>query len=188
MKSIVSLVMMLLLMLTGCKTGTTGDPKEVLIKFFAALTSNNIEEAKKYVTRDSEGMMNMMQMGMQKMGDKSSQMAAYEKENIELGTPVIEGDKATVPVKDKKSGESIDFSLHSENGAWKVAFDFSTLMGIAQKKMKEHGMGNLADSLGNSLRMNGGGMSMDSATKADLEEAKKMMDSAGKMNKDDKNK
>ena len=64
----------------------------------------------------------------------------YKKENIEMGDAVINGDKATVPVKDKKSGETTDFALKKESGDWKVAFDKSTLMEMAQKKMKEHGM------------------------------------------------
>jgi hypothetical protein len=41
---------------------------------------------------------------------------------------------ATVPVKEKESGESINFTLKKEDGSWKVAFDESTLMGMAQQK------------------------------------------------------
>ena len=44
------------LFITGCKS-TGGDPKVVLTKFFEALSAKNIDEAKKYVTKDSEGMM-----------------------------------------------------------------------------------------------------------------------------------
>ena len=113
------------------------------MNFFDALAKKDFTAVKKYTTKDSEGMMSMMQMGMQNMGDKSNEMINYEKENIELGTAVIDGDKATVPVKDKKSGEITDFTLKKESGDWKVAFDKSTLMEMAQKKMKEHGMGGM---------------------------------------------
>ena len=104
------------------------------------MVKKDFTTVKKYSTKDSEGMMGMMQMAMQKMPD-SSQTMQYKKENIELGDAVINGDNATVPVKDKKSGETTDFTLKKEDGSWKVAFDKSTLMEMAQKKMKEHGMG-----------------------------------------------
>ena len=97
-------------------------------------------------------MMGMMQMGMQNMGDKSSELLNYKKQNIELGTAVIEGDKATIPVKDKKSGEITDFILKRESGDWKVAFDKSTLMEMAQKKMKEHGMGGMPNGMNDSTK------------------------------------
>jgi len=137
-KIIVSALMVTILIVAGCKSGG-GDPKTALVNFFDALAKKDFT-AKKYTTKDSEGMMSMVQMGMQNMGDKSNQLMNYQKENLELGTAVIDGDKATIPVKDKKSGEMTDFTLRKESGDWKVAFDKSTLMEMAQKKMKEHGM------------------------------------------------
>ena len=169
------------LLLSGCKTGE-GDPKMVLTKFFEAISKKNIDEAKKYVTKDSEGMMSLVQMGMQSAGDKSNELLNYGKENIEFGTATIDGDKATVPVKDKKSGETTDFTLKRESGDWKVAFDKSTLMEMAQKKMKEHGMGNMKKGMSDSLE----GLSkedmqdIDSIKNDAMEQAQKIMDSVNK--------
>lgn len=166
------------LLLAGCKSGD-GDPKIVLTKFFEAISNKNIDEAKKYVTKDSEGMMSMMQMGMQSAGEKSNDILNYGKENIEFGTASIDGDKATVPVKDKKSGETTDFTLRKESGDWKVAFDKSTLMEMAQKKMKEHGMDKMKNGMNGSMD----GMSkediqnIDSIRNNAMEQAGKMMDS-----------
>jgi hypothetical protein len=86
---------------------------------------------------------------------------------------------AKVPVKEKKSGETTDFTLKKEDGAWKVAFDKSTLMGMAQKKMKEHGTGDMGQGMSDSLRnLNGGTMpNMDSVSKEAMRRAQKMMDS-----------
>ena len=186
-KIIVSVATASILILAGCKSGG-GDPKVVLTKFFDALSKKNIDEAKKYVTKDSEGMMGLVQMGMQNMGNKSNEMVNYEKENIELGTAAIDGDKATVPVKDKKSGETTDFTLKKESGAWKVAFDKSTLMEMAQKKMKEHGMGSMNNGMNDSLGSinNRSLQSMDSVSHEDMKEAQKMLDSANKMLNDAK--
>ncbi|MEP7252092.1 MAG: hypothetical protein ABI683_06920 [Ginsengibacter sp.] len=164
------------LLLTGCKSNE-GDPKLVLTKFFEAVSSKNIEEAKKYVTKDSEGMMSMMQMGMQSAGEGSNDMLNYGKENMQLGSATVDGDKATVPVSDKKSGETTNFTLKKEDGAWKVAFDKSTLMEMAQKKMKEHGLGNMKnrlDSMTPEEREH-----LDSLRGAAMDHAKEMIDTAG---------
>ena len=188
-KIIVSALAASILILAGCKSGG-GDPKVVLMNFFDALAKKDFTAVKKYTTKDSEGMLSMMQMGMQNMGDKSNEMMNYQKENIELGTAVIDGDKATVPVKDKKSGETTDFTLKKESGDWKVAFDKSTLMEMAQKKMKEHGFGGMHhnemnDSLG-SIN-NRSLQNIDSISKEDMQRAQKMIDSANKMLNDAKN-
>ena len=166
------------LLLAGCKSGE-GDPKIVLTKFFEAISKKNIDEAKNYVTKDSEGMMSLVQMGMQNAGDKSNDMLNYGKENIEFGAATINGDKATVPVKDKKSGETTDFTLKKESGDWKVAFDKSTLMEMAQKKMKEHPMGKMKNGMNNSMdsMSNEDMQNIDSIKNDAMERAQKMMDS-----------
>jgi hypothetical protein len=158
------------LILPGCQSNTTtNDPKEVLDHFFEALVKKDVTEAKKYVTKDSEGMMGMVEMGMKNVGDSSPAMV-YKKENMIMGDPVINGDRATIGVTDKKTKEKTDFVLKKENGDWKVAFDKSTLMEMAQKKMKEHGL-------------NGMGMDSINLDSADLDSIQKQynnMDSADK--------
>jgi len=164
-----------LLVFAGCQSGTGGDPKEVLVKFFDALAAKNIEEAKKYVTKDSEGMMSMVQMGMNSSEDSSAVM--YAKDKIDLSDAVIDGDRATVAVKDKSSGESTDFVLKKESGDWKVAFDKATLMGMATQKMKEKGIDqNMIDSGVNSAMEE-----LKNMTDEEKENMKQMMDSASKV-------
>ncbi len=174
-KIIVSVVTASILIVAGCNSGGGGDPKVALINFFDALAKKDFTAVKKYTTKDSEGMMNMIQMGMQNMGDKSNEMINYQKENLELGTAVIDGDKATVPVKDKKSGETTDFTLKKESGDWKVAFDKSTLMEMAQKKMKEHGMGGMHNGMNDSSESinNRALQNIDSASREDMQEGTK---------------
>ena len=156
----------------GCEQKTGVDPKMVLSDFFDALAKKDITEAKELTTEDSEPMMNMAQMTMQKIPD-DSQILQYRKENIELGDAVITGDNATVPVKDKRTGETIDFTLKKEKSQWKVSINISTLLQIVQKKMKEHGMNGMNDSLES---LNHGTHSKD-----DMEKAQKMIDSAKKV-------
>ena len=180
-KPIFLVISAFVLILSGCKSGG-GDPKTVLNHFFDALVNKNVDEAKKYVTKDSEGMMGMLQMGMQNMPDSNGAMM-YKRENIEMGDAVINGDKATVPVKEKKSGEVTDFVLKKESGDWKVAFDKSTLMEMAQKKMKEHGIKGM-----NGMDNDHENMNMDSLqnhlknmSPEEKEQVQKAMDSATKM-------
>jgi hypothetical protein len=160
------------LFLFSCQSNSVSNPKDVLNLFFEALAKKDVNEAKKYVTKDSEGMMGMVEMGMKNVSDSSNQMM-YNKENIIMGEPVIEGDRATIPVTEKRSNEETDFVLKKENGEWKVAFDKSTLMEMAQKKMKEHGMN--PGETGNHL---------DSATLDSAEKKYNNMDSADKQKVD----
>ena len=82
---------------------------------------------------------------------------------MEFGDAKIEGDKATVPVKEKKSGETTNYTLKKEDGVWKVAFDKATMTKMGTDKIKEKGMDT-----------NNG---LDSASKM-LQELNKMSDSS----------
>ena len=160
-KIILSVAVLLAFGVIGCKTNSS-DPRGVLMSFMDALGKKDIEGAKKFATKDSEAMLGMIQMGMSMAPDSTKDMK-YDKSNMEFGDAKIDGDKATVPVKDKKSGETINYTLKKENGAWKVAFDKATMMQIGTDKMKEKGMD-----------MNNG---MDSAAKM-LQDMNKMTDSS----------
>ncbi|MEO7047134.1 MAG: DUF4878 domain-containing protein [Ferruginibacter sp.] len=129
--------------LSGCQTGGGGNPTDVLTNFFNALAKKDVTTAKKYATKDSDGMLSMMESGMKMSGNMQSDHEDKMVEmlqNAEMGTPVIKGDEATITVTDKKSGESADFMLKKESGDWKVAFDMTTLSEMAREKMKEKGM------------------------------------------------
>ena len=98
-------VTILAISMSGCKSGG-GDPKSVLMSFMDALGKKDIATAKKYATKDSESMLGMMEMGMKMAPAGTEKDKTFDKDNMEFGETKIEGDKATVPVKDKKSGES----------------------------------------------------------------------------------
>jgi hypothetical protein len=143
-RTILCALAVLLLVFSGCQSSDKGDPKKVLHNFLMALSQRDFSKAKTYATEDSDGMISMMEMGMQKMGNNIDEGHAGKMmelvNNMKMSPAKIEGDKATVQVTDSKSNESTDFLLKKEKGNWKVAFDMSTLMNMATKKMKEHGM------------------------------------------------
>jgi Domain of unknown function (DUF4878) len=129
----------------GCKSGpSSSDPRATLLSFFQALAKKDMKEARKYTTKESESMLSMMEMGMQmaaKMKNKEAddEFSKFNEQNVEIGEPKIDGDKALVPIKNKKDGESTNMVLKKEDGAWKVAFDKATMTEMAGEKMREKG-------------------------------------------------
>ena len=65
---------------------------------------------------------------------------------MEIGEAKIDGDKAVVPVKEKTTGETLNYNLKKEDGGWKVAFDKASVMSMGVEKMNEKGI-NPADSI-----------------------------------------
>lgn len=163
-KIILSVATILAFGIIACNSNSS-DPKGVLESFMDALMKKDIEGAKKYATKDSEAMLGMLQMGMS-MNPKDQKDTTYDKTNMEFGDAKIEGDKATVPVKDKRSGETVNYILKKEDGAWKVAFDKATMTQMGTDKMKEKGMD-----------MNDMNQGLDSASQM-LEQMNKMRDSS----------
>jgi hypothetical protein len=155
---------------------TGGDPKTTLSNFFDALSKKDIATARKFATEESKSMLDMMEMGMN-MDKSSKDNDKYDKSKIEFGDAKIDGDKATIAVKEKGSGETMNFTMKKEKGAWKVAFDKASMMNMGMEKMKEKGM-NPVDSL-NKAMDDIKNMNTDSL-KAGMEEGMKMLDSASK--------
>ena len=138
--------------ISGCNSGG-GDPKTVLTSFFDAMAKKDIAAARKLATADSKSMFDMMEEGMKMAGniaeDKTQEQ--FDKSRMEMGEAKIDGDRATVNVKELKSGESINFVLKKESGSWKVAMDMGTMMNMGAEKMKEKSMEGALDSLKSGL-------------------------------------
>lgn len=123
----------------SCNSTDSNDPKSVLMSFFDALGKKDISAARKLATAESKSMLDMIEMGMKMGGAEQKKEDKYDKSKMEFGDAKIEGDKATIPVKDKNSGETTNYTLKKESGGWKVAFDKSSMMNMGTDKMKEHG-------------------------------------------------
>lgn len=140
-KLVVALFAFCAIGMSSCNTSGGGDPKAVLTAFFDAMAKKDIAAARKLATAESKSMFDLMEMGMKMqdtLDDKIKEQ--YDKKNMAIGEPKIEGDKATVNVKETKSGESVNFILKKEAGNWKVALDMATMMGMGVDKIKEKGM------------------------------------------------
>ena len=169
--------------LTSCNSGG-GDPKAVLTSFFDAMAKKDIAAARKLATADSKAMFDLMEMGM-KMKENTLEDSTnnqFDKSKMVMGEPKIEGDRATVNVKETRSGEAIDFVLKKEAGSWKVAMDMGTMMSMGAEKMKEKGMteddmGKMTEGLDKLKNMSADSlkMVMDKGMQA-LDSLKKVMD------------
>ena len=148
----------------GCKDNKNGSPKEVLSAWFDAMAKKDMATVKELSTPESQSMISLMEMGM-KDSAASKETEKYDKTKMEFGEPIIDGDNAKVPVKEKSSGETTNFPMKKVNGQWKVAFDKSSMMQMGMDKMKDEKI-----STGGTESVN-----MDSITN----EMNKAMDSVG---------
>lgn len=176
-KVLLSAIFISTALFTGCNSGG-GDPKVVLGQFFDALSKKDMVTARKLSTADSKSMLDLMEMGLKTENKETKETEKYDKANMEFGEAKIEGDKATVPVKEKTSGETLNYTLKKEEGSWKVAFDKASIMSMGMDKMNEKGI-NVTDSLDNI---------MDELKKVDMDslqrgmkEGAKALDSAAKI-------
>jgi Domain of unknown function (DUF4878) len=125
-------------LIAGCG-GSGGDPKATLSAFFDAMSKKDIAAARKLSTENSKSLLDMMETGL-KMSKDNTETDKYDKSKMEIGEPKIDGDKATIAVKEKGTDESVNFTLKKESGEWKVAFDKASIMEMATDKMKEKGV------------------------------------------------
>lgn len=111
-------IVIVCLLLSGCKSD---NPKEVLINFMNAIVKKDANKAQQYATKESADMLALIAMN----GTVKSEQ--YVRDSMELGEPLISGDKATIAVKEKGKDEVVNYVLKKENGKWKVAFDKDTV-------------------------------------------------------------
>lgn len=137
-KILITLFAFSALTISSCNNGGNTEPKAVLISFFEAISKKDIAAARKLATADSKQMLDLIEMGMKMNLDSGENKFDdhFSNEKVEYGETIIEGDKATVAVKEKTNDEIVNFVLKKENGQWKVAFDMNTMANIGMEKMK----------------------------------------------------
>lgn len=127
----------------GC-SGSSGDPKAVLVAFFDKMSKKDLDGAAKLATKESKSTMEMMKKAIE-MGEKFKDASAKEEDPVEefnnmiIGDAKIDGDNATVSVTNKKKNETFDFPLKKQDGSWKVDFSMATLAKMGIDKAKKEG-------------------------------------------------
>ncbi|RYF85136.1 MAG: DUF4878 domain-containing protein [Chitinophagaceae bacterium] len=128
----------------GCKSSASGDPVETLNAFFDAMQKKDIATARKLATADSKATLDLWEKNIHNVSVDNAQ---YDRSKVEIGAAKIDGDHATVEVKEKSTGEAVNFPLKKEAGDWKVSMSMNALMKMGMDKMQEKGI-NITDSLG----------------------------------------
>lgn len=151
MKKIISAVIISgLLILSGCTMiNTDAGPTEVMESFADAIVKKDMIKAKQLCTPESQSILNIMTVAGLSSGIKFTDK--FNKEKVQFGTAVIEGDNARVPVTDRASGQTINFPLRKISGQWRVSIDKSSMMGMAKDKINTTADG-FRDSAKNVLR------------------------------------
>jgi len=126
------LVACLLCFACACNNAT-GNPKDALGSFLAAMQDNNYEEAKKFATDDSQSFLNMLD----KDGNQTNNV--YKDKKYEITHVEATGDDAKATVQ-FKGNTSVNFHLKNEHGAWKVQFNLSAMMDMVKDLIKMKGV------------------------------------------------
>src|SRR4051812_24191760 len=117
MKKIIAAILMISpVLFFSCKSGGE-DPKTVLSKFFVALSKKDIAAARKLSTTESKDMLDKMELstkGEKQHGDDNK----FDPKTMEMGDVKINGDRATIAVKETSSGETINYVLRKQEGNW----------------------------------------------------------------------
>ncbi len=131
----------------SCSSPASGNPEKTLTAFFEAMEKKDVAAARKLATDDSKQLLDMWETQMKNNMPESNK---YDRSKVEIGETKIDGNNATVAVKEKTSGESVNFPLQKVGGDWKVSFSMASLMKMGMEKMQEKGI-NLTDSLGSAM-------------------------------------
>lgn len=168
------------LALASCKT-TSNDPKQVAQAFMEAIMNKDFDGAAKYATKESQSALEMIKSAMkmaESFGSKEDIdiMKDAKGKKITYSDAKMDGtEKASVLVM-ADGKEQMPLTLKKEEGAWKVAFDKSTIMNNERSKTMDDTKPMLqqADSVINNL-----GTMSDSINDA-LNEARQALDSLKK--------
>lgn len=131
------------IMFIGC-SGSSGDPKSVLVAFFDKMSKKDLDGAAKLATKESKPTMDLMKKAIE-MGEKFKDASKKEEDpaaefnNMVIGDAKIDGDNATVSVTNKKKNETFDFPLKKQDGSWKVDFSMATLTKMGMDKASKDG-------------------------------------------------
>ncbi|MFM7711096.1 MAG: hypothetical protein ACKO5C_09290 [Ferruginibacter sp.] len=83
----------------SCSGSDSNDPKATLSNFLEAFYKEDIKTAKQYATENSASFLDMMAMGKDSTAKADDKKEEGKFKFMELGSPKIEGDKATIEVK-----------------------------------------------------------------------------------------
>ena len=150
MKQLFLFIITSCLIFIGClTTDNNGNPTQVLQEFADAIVKKDMLRAKQLSTPESQSVLNMMSVAGITTGVRITDK--FDKDKVEFGTAIINGDNASVPITDRASRQTIQFPLRKINGQWRVSVDAGSMMGMAKNKVNST-TGSWRDSAKNVLK------------------------------------
>ncbi len=135
MKKVIA-VSIIAIVFIGCKNNDKIEPPNKVFSSFAeALYKKDLVKARELCTDESKTMLDFMEKKAK--GMKINSMDKFDTSKVSFGEAVINGDEATLPIKDKESGVTVDFPMKKEDGVWKVAFDMKSLFDMSMETLKD---------------------------------------------------
>ncbi len=136
-------------------------PEKTLNNFLTAVNNRNWEEAKKYATKESESMLDMVKGFADMMPDSTSTAMKFE---IIDDKTVEDENTAQVVAKDENQNE-ITYKLKKIDGDWKVDFTMEALMGDMNMENPVDESVNSMDNMADSMMIENDPMMRDSMIK-----------------------
>ena len=135
MKKII-LIIVVTIVLNACKSKDAVEtPTQVFSSFAEALSKKDVTKARELCTADSKAVLDFMEKKSKDM--KVMPMDKFDTSKVSFGEVKINGDEASIPIKDKQSGVTVEFPLKKEDGVWKIAFDMKSLYDMSMETLKD---------------------------------------------------
>ena len=126
---ILSVAIITSIVFTSCNTKKDeSNPKEVFTKFISALKRNDLKTAESLTTPSSSTTFTFLNFGKDKL---NKVLNLIDTTKLNITEPIINGEKATVALKENNSNASANFKLEKINGEWKVAFDLDSILALS---------------------------------------------------------
>ena len=126
---ILSLAIVTTIIFTSCNTKKDeSTPKEVFTKFIKALKRNDLKTAENLATPSSGTTFTFLNFGKEKL---NKVLGLIDTTKLNITEPIIDGEKATIGLKENSGNIGANFKLEKINGEWKVAFDLDSILALS---------------------------------------------------------
>ena len=126
---ILSLAIITTIIFISCNTKKDeSTPKEVFTKFIKALKRNDLKTAEKLATPSSSTTFAFLNFGKDKL---NKVLNIIDTIKLNITVPIIDGEKATIGLKENNGNIGANFKLEKINGEWKVAFDLDSILALS---------------------------------------------------------
>ena len=136
-KTLSAVMLSICCLLFACKNESYPEkPEDVLTKYLETATRNKPEESRKYVTKNSGKILDILEKG----NDPLDTVNRGSIKDMKIGNADIKGEKATVTSYNKVTNMLSYFILLKEDGKWKVNLNRETMIETTTLVLAHYGI------------------------------------------------